>query len=109
VVAEGGSKQGFLGVSSLGVPLPERQRAGRQQESGLLISAIAAGSPAEAAGLMVGDVIVAFAGETVEAPEDLLTKLRGNKVGTAVPITVIRGTNTVDVSVTISERPRTRD
>jgi S1-C subfamily serine protease len=108
VVAEGGSKQGFLGVSSLGVPLPERQRAGRQQESGLLITAIAANSPAEAGGLMVGDVIVAFGGETVEAPEDLLTKLRGNKVGAAVPVTVIRGNTTADVTVTISERPRTR-
>jgi S1-C subfamily serine protease len=108
VVAEGGAKQGYLGLGTLPVPLPERQRAGRTQESGLLISAIAADSPAEAGGLMVGDVIVAFGGETVETSEDLLTKLRGHKVGAKVPITVIRGAKTADVTVTIGERPRTR-
>src|SRR5688572_1323112 len=37
VAADGGTKQGFLGVSSLPVPLPERQRAGRAQSAGLLI------------------------------------------------------------------------
>ncbi len=105
VVSEGGVKQGFLGVSSLSVPLPERQRGGRSQTSGLLISHVAANSPAERGGLLVGDVIVGFGGEAVEDPESLLTRLRGNKVGTAVPVTVIRGTSAVDVSVTVSERP----
>ena len=38
--------------------------------------------------------------------EELLTRLRGNRVGTSVPITVIRGANAVDVTVTVSERPR---
>jgi S1-C subfamily serine protease len=106
VASEGGSKQGFLGVSSLAVPLPERQRAGRSQQSGLLISHVAANSPAETGGLLIGDVIVGFNGEAVEEPAELVTRLRGNRVGTAVPITVIRGTAAVDVTVTVSERPR---
>ena len=103
--AEGGVKQGFLGVSSVPVPLPERQRGGRAQSSGLLISHVAANSPAEHGGLLVGDVIVGFAGEAVEDPETLVTRLRGNRIGAAVPITVIRGLNAVDVTVTVSERP----
>ena len=106
--SDGGIKQGFLGVSSLPVPLPERQRGGRAQDGGLLISHVAANSPAEQAGLLIGDVIVGFGGEAVDDPESLMTRLRGNKVGTAVPITVIRGTNAVDVTVTISERPTLR-
>ncbi|HEX8028005.1 MAG TPA: S1C family serine protease [Vicinamibacterales bacterium] len=108
VTADGGSRQGFLGVSSFAVPLPERQRAGRAQGFGLLISQIAEGSPAETGGLLVGDVIVGFGGETIQDPEELLTRLRANRVGTAVPVTVIRGNSVVDVTVTISERPRTR-
>jgi S1-C subfamily serine protease len=106
VAADGGAKQGFLGVSSLPVPLPERQRAGRSQRAGLLISHVAPESPAESGGLLVGDLIVGFGGEAVQDPEELITRLRGNRVGTAVPITVIRGTSAVDVSVTVSERPR---
>ena len=109
VAAEGGAKQGFLGVSSMPVALPDRQRGGRSQASGLLISNVAPNSPAESGGLLVGDVIVGFGGEPVEDAESLVTRLRGNKVGTAVPITVIRGANAVDVSVTISERPRIRE
>ena len=106
VSAAGGSKQGFIGVSSVPVPLPERQRAGLSQQFGLLISHVAPSSPAEAGGLLVGDVIVGFAGESVQDAEELVTRLHGNRVGTAVPITVIRGTNAVDVTVAVSERPR---
>lgn len=104
--AEGGTRQGFLGVSSMAVALPERQRGGRAQRYGLLISQIAADSPAETGGLLVGDLIVAFDGEVVQEPEDLLAKLRGDRLGKAVPITVIRGLQAYEVSVTIGERPR---
>jgi S1-C subfamily serine protease len=109
IAADGGSKQGFLGVSSLAVPLPERQRAGRSQTSGLLISHVAADSPADTGGLLIGDVIVAFNGDAVADPAELVTRLRGKAaVGAAVPITVIRGTSAVDVTVTVGERPTTR-
>lgn len=105
VAADGGTKQGFLGVSSLPVPLPERQRAGRTQKAGLLISHVASQSPADAGGLLIGDVIVGFGGEPIQDPEELITRLRGNRIGVQVPITVIRGTSAIDVSVTVAERP----
>jgi S1-C subfamily serine protease len=105
VASDGGSRQGFLGISSMAVPLPERQRAGRAQQFGLLVSHVAPQSPAETGGLLVGDVIVGFDGEALQEPEELVTRLRGNRVGAAVPITVIRGTSAVDVTVTVSERP----
>lgn len=107
VATDGGTKQGFLGVSSMAVPIPERQRAGRSQAFGLLISQVSPQSPADAAGLMVGDVLVAFDGQPIEDAGDLVTRLRGSGVGKAVPITVIRGAAAVDVSVTVGERPRT--
>jgi len=106
--SQGGVKQGFLGVSSMPVALSDRQRGGRSQTSGLLISNVAGNSPADNGGLLIGDVIVGFDGEAIEDAESLVTRLRGNKVGTAVPITVIRGTSVVDVSVTVTERPRLR-
>lgn len=106
VGAEGGTRQGFLGLSSMAVGIPERQRGGRAQASGLLVSQIAGNSPAEAAGLLIGDVIVGFDGEVVQEPEELLTRLRGDRLGKSVPITVIRGAVLLDVAVTIGERPR---
>jgi S1-C subfamily serine protease len=107
--SDGGVRQGFIGVSSIPVPLPERQRAGRSQGFGLLISHVANNSPAESGGLLVGDVIVGLGGEAVQDAEELVSRLRGNKIGAAVPITVIRGTSAVDVTVTVSERPTVKE
>ena len=106
VAAEGGTRQGFLGVSSMPVSLPDRQRGGRTQSMGLLISQVSPESPADVAGLLVGDVLVSFDGAAVEQAEDLVTKLRGNRIGKAVPVTVLRGATAVDVTVTVGERPR---
>jgi S1-C subfamily serine protease len=108
VQRDGGSQQGFLGISSLAVPIPERQRAGRPQSAGLLISQVAPGSPADQAGLLVGDVVITFDGQPIQDAEDLLTRLRGNRIGSAVPLSVVRGLSVVDVSVTVAERPRLR-
>lgn len=107
--AEGGTRQGFLGISSITVPIPERQRAGRSQAFGLLISQVSAQSPADHAGLLVGDIVVGFDGQAVNEPEDLVTRLRGNRIGAAVPVTVIRGASAADVTVTIGERPKNQE
>lgn len=105
---EGGATQGYLGIGSLPVALPERQRAGHTHESGLLITQVAPGSPADQGGLLIGDVIVAFDGEAIPDADHLLTRLRGDRVGRGVPLTVVRGTQPVDVTVTVAERPRFR-
>ena len=41
-------------------------------------------SPAARAGVLVGDIIVAFDGQPIESPEDLLDLLAGDRVGRAV-------------------------
>jgi S1-C subfamily serine protease len=105
VAASGGTKQGFLGVSSLPVAIPDRQRGGRSDSYGLLISQLARQSPADTAGLLVGDIIVAFDRAAVHDGEELITRLRGDRVGKAVPVTVLRGGTALDVTVTIGERP----
>lgn len=105
VAASGGTKQGFLGVSSLPVSIPERQRGGRSESHGLLIRQLARQSPADAAGLLVGDIIVAFDRAAVHDGEELITRLRGDRIGKAVPVTVLRGGTAIDVTVTVGERP----
>lgn len=105
VMAEGGTRQGYLGIGSLPVPIPGKQRS-KGHERGLLVSHVAASSPADSAGLLVGDVIIAFDGEAVQEPEELVTRLRGDRLGKPVPITIVRGTSVQDVTVTIGERPK---
>jgi S1-C subfamily serine protease len=108
IVKRGGTRQGFLGISSIPASIPDRQRDGHAQEHGLLVTAIVDNSPADAAGLLVGDLILAFAGERIEDPESLATLLRGDHIGHAVTLSVLRGVKRQDVAVTIGERPHRR-
>lgn len=105
VTATGGARQGYLGVSSLSVTLPARQRA-NGRAGGLLVTGVADDTPAATAGVLVGDVIVAFDGVAVAEPDDLLTLLRGDRIGRPVPISVVRGGDATDVTVTVGERRR---
>lgn len=105
IVDQGGTKQGFLGVSSTPVRLRGAQRAGRPQDYGLLVTSVVEGGPADAAGVLVGDLIVAFGSKPVEEPEALVTLLRADHRASPATLSVIRGTELRDVAVTIGERP----
>jgi len=100
----GSVKRGFLGITSQPVQIPERQRDGRAETDGLLVTGVAAGTPAEQAGLLVGDIVVGFAGTSVDEPESLLALLTGDRVGHPTPVAVLRGGRGLDVSVTVGQR-----
>lgn len=107
VLAEqGGVKHGFLGIRSQPVDLStDAQTAlGREQSSGLLIVGIEPDSPAQAGGLMVGDIIVGLAGQPLRNPDELAARLRGVIVGQPAPVEVLRGGKAETVTVTVGER-----
>jgi len=95
-------KRGYIGVGLQSVALPERQDAARRR--GLLIVGVEAGSPADKAGLFVGDVIVSAAGEATPDSEELQRWLTGDRVGTNLPLEVVRGGKVESVSLTIGDR-----
>jgi S1-C subfamily serine protease len=101
----GGIPRGYLGISSHTVLVPERQRAGRNEEAGLLVSGVGDGTPAEAAGLLVGDIVVGFGDAPVSDPESLLALLTGDRVGSSVPIDVLRAGGHQRVTITVGQRP----
>ncbi|MEZ5284571.1 MAG: S1C family serine protease [Vicinamibacterales bacterium] len=106
VSAHGGGRQGFLGVSSVSVPLPARQRGGLEQGFGLLVTSVVEGSPAEKAGVLIGDIIVSFDGEAILSPEQLVMRLRGKPGGAPTPLAVLRGGTPTPLEVTVGERRR---
>jgi S1-C subfamily serine protease len=101
--AQGRIKRGYLGLSAQPVHIPEAQRAGRVQETGLLVVGLAGDSPAERT-LLVGDVVVGFDGEAVRHHDDLLARLTGDRVGTTVPIEVIRGGEVQALPIEVAEQ-----
>ena len=97
-------KRGYLGIAGQPVALPENQRADGREEA-LLVTGVTSGSPAAAAGMLVGDVIFEFDGHPVESPEDLLDLLMGDRVGRQLTLRARRGGAVVDLTVTVGERP----
>jgi S1-C subfamily serine protease len=106
-LAEHGSvKRGYLGVRSQLVEIPAAARSalGREQETGLLLAGIEDDSPAAAADLMVGDILVGVAGRPVSDHDELFIALGGDTVGKPVPVEILRGGRLETVSVTVVER-----
>lgn len=107
ILEHGGMKRGYMGIAGQGVALPENQRGAEGREEALLVIAVTAGSPAARAGVLVGDVILAFDSQPVESAEDLLDLLIGDRVGRGVKLQVLRGGAAQDIVVTVGERPPT--
>lgn len=76
-------QRAYLGVQAQTVPLPpaQRQRAGVQHVTVPLIIAVEADGPAEAAGILVGDALLAVDGRPTQSAEQLVRLL--NRPGTA--------------------------
>jgi len=102
----GSVKRGYLGVRSQTVSLPEDQQnaLGREQATGLLLVWIEAGSSAAQGGLLVGDILVALAGERVSDPGSLQAALYGVELGEAIPVEVLRGGQPTTRMVAVGER-----
>lgn len=97
-------KRGYLGISSQPVYLPEGQRGGRTQETGLLIMKVETDSPAAKGGLLLGDILVALDGQVVQDAEDLQALLVGDRVGKEIPTDIIRGGKLETLKVTVGQR-----
>jgi len=75
------------------------------QVSGALVGSVAAGSPAERAGVQQGDVITAANGHPVSSGDDLLVALANSKPGSTMTLTVNRNGSTLTLSVHLGELP----
>jgi serine protease Do len=73
-------------------------------KSGALIVSVVPGTPAEKAGLKVGDAITRVNGTEIEDPNDASNAIGMHKPGEEVEITVARGKETVSVKATLVEK-----
>jgi S1-C subfamily serine protease len=106
LATQGRIRRAYLGITSQPVALPDalQQKLGLSQRTGLVVVGVEAGSPAESSGLMLGDVVVAFAGQPISDPRDLQATLGSATVGTPATVTIVRGGERKDLSVTPGER-----
>ena len=61
-------------------------------------------SPAAAAGLRDGDVVLAFAGQAVTGIDDLHRLLTDDRIGVAAPLTILRSAERRQLTIVPSEK-----
>lgn len=105
LLAGGRIRRGFLGIGSQPARLPEALAAKvGGQTSGLLIVNVEPSSPAAAGGLLIGDILIALGGAPIRDTDDLQAQLDGNRVGQPVALTILRGGERAELTVTVGER-----
>lgn len=105
LIAHGHVRRARIGVGGQNVALPRLAvRAHRLiQPSGVLITTIESGSPADRAGLQPGDIIVAFGGDPVHTIDDLHRLLTGERIGTVTTLTAVRKAERLELPITAAE------
>ena len=105
VLQAGTPRRGFVGLAAQRAELPASQRSGERAHA-LVVVGVTPSSPAESAGILVGDVILEFDGRPVETPDDVLDALIARQVGQSVVARILRGGSERSVTIAIAERPK---
>jgi len=72
----------------------------------VLVTKVVDGTPAASAGFHTGDVLMAVNGTTIDNGQTLGGLIQQYHVGDSVPFTVRRGTDTIKLQATLTERPK---
>ena len=75
-------------------------------QSGVTVSNVVAGSPAEQAGLKVGDTITSIDGKELKNGDELVADIAGRKPGTKIKVGYIRNNSKQDTTVTVADRAK---
>ncbi len=95
--------RGWLGVVIQEITPDMAEAIGVRE--GILVAQVVDGSPADKAGLKVGDIIVALNGQKLSSVRDLQFKIMKTKPGTTVELTVIRDGKEKIIKVKVGELP----
>ncbi len=84
-------KRAFLGVVLTDLSPELREHFGAPKENGVIVSSVEENSPADKAGLRVGDIITSIDGKDVNSSWALRSTLKDKKEGDSVRIEYLRG------------------
>ena len=110
LIREGRVRRAWLGVGGETVPLARRivRHFALARESGVRIDQVEPSSPATAAGLARGDIIVALDATPIGDVDDLQRALGADAIGRSAALEVLRGDTLVSVAAVPGERRRDR-
>jgi S1-C subfamily serine protease len=90
LMRHGRVRRAYIGIAGGPRPLPPHARIRVGRTSGIEIIEVAAGSPAERAGLRAEDLIIELGGHSVERVDDIQRSMGEEAIGRPVSVTVLR-------------------
>jgi S1-C subfamily serine protease len=106
LLEKGRIPRGYLGVGLQPVRLPENLQLSlqRQANRAAMILEVEPDGPADKAGVVIGDILVALDGKAVLRMEDVQAHLYGENIGKKMRATFLRGGSQREVDITVGER-----
>jgi predicted metalloprotease with PDZ domain len=98
----------YIGVSLVALSPELREHFGAPKDAGVLVESVQNDSPAEKAGLRVGDIVLSVDGKDVTSSMDLRQALRDKKEGDSVRLDILRGRARQTVVASVKERDTPR-
>ncbi len=107
LIKDGKITRGYVGIAGHNMMLPRKlvrfYRLGG--ETAVRAASVEPASPAARAGLREGDIIVELGGQAIAGIDDLQRALTADKIGTAIAMTLIRGTEKIATTIVPAEAP----
>lgn len=108
LLEKGRVPRGYLGLGMQPVRLPDaiRHRLNLAASTGMIVLVVEPDGPAEKAGALIGDVVVAFDGKPIADIDDVQAALASDRVGTTLTASIVRGGAAHQLAISVSERPK---
>jgi S1-C subfamily serine protease len=108
LIKEGHVRRSWIGVMGQTAAIHPRIARFHKLRSaqGILVLGVEPGSPAAASTIREGDMLIAFKGETLASIDDLQRTLVGGEIGVESPVSILRGTEKLELTIRPAETPR---
>ncbi|MEJ7669816.1 MAG: trypsin-like peptidase domain-containing protein [Casimicrobiaceae bacterium] len=106
IIRDGEVTRGWFGIEPYPVTSELARALSLERPEGVLIRNMQRGGPAERAGIMVSDVVVAVGGKPTRDVPQLLARIAALPPGTSASVRVVREGKLIDVAITVGRRPR---
>ena len=107
LLKKGRIPRGYLGVGLQPVSLPGalRETLQRNEQTAAIVLEVHPGGPADKAGIVIGDILVAIGGHPITRLEDVQSVLAGDAIGKSLSLQIVRGGSVQERTIVVGERP----
>jgi len=105
LIRSGQIVRGFIGITYSAVTPRQAAALGLSAPAGITVSAVSPGSPAQNAGISVGDIITKINDQQIDQEHPLNLLMLKSRPGDRAKLTLIRGGQTQTVDITLGRAP----